>query len=94
MPPFAFDDAMLDRLMAAAALLPVGARDSFVRSVGNRLAGLRFPPGLGELEVAIAFVLNTRGIGGGHQAFTTKTTDRVVARTRADFHFNNARSSL
>lgn len=93
MPPFAFDDAMLDRVMAAAALLPVNARDGFMRSVANRIANLRHPPGMAELEVAIQFVLNARGIGGGARAFDCIRQDKVVARARAELSFN-ARSSL
>jgi hypothetical protein len=87
MPPLALDDAMLDRLTAAAALLPVAQRDHFMRSVANRINSLHRPPGMAELEVAISFVLNTRGIGGGFQAFTNKSSDKVAARARADRQF-------
>jgi hypothetical protein len=88
MPPFVFDDEMMDRLMAAAALLPSNARDGFMRSVANRISDLPFQAGLPENEQAIAFVLGCRGVTGGFQAFNNaKTTDRVAARARADLCF-------
>jgi hypothetical protein len=67
--PIAFTDEMLERVMAAAALLPVSSRDAFLKSVAGRVAGL---PNIGtaEIETAIQFVLNSYGVIGGHQAFT------------------------
>jgi hypothetical protein len=56
MPPLAFSDEMLDRLTNAAALLPVAARDGFMRSVANRLSDLPYEVGMAELENAISFV--------------------------------------
>jgi hypothetical protein len=93
MPPLSFTDEMLDRLTAAAAMLPANTRNNFMRSVANRIADLRHPPGLPELEVAIAFVLNARGIGGGYQAFHHIKQDKVARHARAELSFN-ARSSL
>jgi hypothetical protein len=90
----AFDDIMLARVMDAASLLPVNARDGFMRSVANRISDLRHPPGMAELEQAISFVLGCRGIGGGFQAFNhTRPQDQVVARIRAECQFQS-RSSL
>ena len=95
MPPFAFTDEMLDRITAAAALLPADSRSSFARSVANRLGGLPYQPGMAELETAIGFVLNTRGVGGSYQAFQHIRQDAGVARARAELSFINApRSSL
>ncbi len=48
---------------AAATLLPSDGRDSFLRSVANVLADRRAPTDA-EVRAAIAFVLETRGIGG------------------------------
>jgi hypothetical protein len=68
---FSLDDQQLDRVMAAAALLPTSRRDAFLKSVAGRVAGL---PNVGtaEIERAIEFALNCYGIGGGNRAFTTK----------------------
>jgi hypothetical protein len=66
--PLALSDEMLDRVMAAAALLPVTSRDAFLKSVAGRVAGVPCL-GIAEIESAIAFVLNNYGIAGGHQAF-------------------------
>jgi hypothetical protein len=87
MPPLAFHDEMLDRLTNAAALLPSNARDGFMRSVANRISDPPYPAGIAELETAIRFVLGTRGVTGGYGAFTNKTTNKVVARARADRQF-------
>lgn len=89
MPPLALDDAMLDRLTNAAALLPANARDHFMRSVANRIADLHHPPGVAELEVAINFVLGTRGVSVGRAAFGKNTSrpGKNFSRTRADRHF-------
>jgi hypothetical protein len=38
--PFSLSDEELDRVMMAAAMLPTRQRDSFVRSVAGRVAGL------------------------------------------------------
>lgn len=89
--PLAFDDEMLARVLDAAALLPANQRDGFLRSVSNRLGNLPYPPGMAELEQAIVFILNARGVGGGRAAFfTNKSTDRIAARTRADRSFRGA----
>jgi hypothetical protein len=87
MPPLALDDAMLDRLTNAAALLPTNARDNFMRSVANRISDLPYPPGIAELEIAITFVLNCHGIGGGYGAFSNNKSDKVVARAKAERSF-------
>ena len=68
MPPLALSDEMLDRVMAAASLLPISSRDAFLKSVAGRVAGVP-NVGMAEIESAIRFVLNLYGIGGGNQAF-------------------------
>ncbi len=66
---FSLDDEMLDRLTASAANLPVGVRDSYLRSVAGRVQNTpNF--GMPELERAIAFVLGSYGVAGGSRAFT------------------------
>jgi hypothetical protein len=66
---FSLSDEQLDRVIAAAAMLPASRRDMFLRSVAGRVAGLPCV-GMAEIESAISFVLNTYGIGGGPRAFT------------------------
>ena len=87
MPPFAFTSEQLDRVMDAASMLPANAQPSFVRSVANRVADLPYTVGTAEIEVAIRFVLGTRGVTGGFAAFTNKTTDQVAPRARAERQF-------
>jgi hypothetical protein len=65
---FSLSDEMLDRLMAAASMLPVSRRDAFLKSVAGRVCGVPCA-GMAEIESAIAFVLNTYGVAGGNQAF-------------------------
>jgi hypothetical protein len=64
---FLLSDEQLDRVMAAAALLPIGRRDIFLRSVAGRVAGLP-SIGLAEIESAINFVLNSYGVVAGSNA--------------------------
>jgi hypothetical protein len=66
--PLALSDEQMDRLLTAASLLPVTSRDAFLNSVAGRVAGLPCI-GMAEIEQAIAVVLGTYGIAGGHQAF-------------------------
>jgi hypothetical protein len=54
--PLSLSDSQLERLLQAAELLPVNARDSFLRSVANRVADLP-QVGTAEIEAAIAVVL-------------------------------------
>jgi hypothetical protein len=70
--PLTLSDSQLERLMQAAAMLPVQARDNFLRSVANRVADL---PRIGtaEIEDAIAFVLAGRGIIAGRRDKTHQT---------------------
>lgn len=69
--PLALTDEQLDRVMAAATLLPASSRDAFLKSVAGRVAGI---PNVGtaEIESAIQFVLNNYGIIGGVDAFTNQ----------------------
>jgi hypothetical protein len=91
MPPLSFTDAQISQLKMVASMLPINARDNFLRSIGNRLADLPYRPRDADM---IYFVLSCRGVAGGVQAFTTnKTTDTGAARARAELQFN-ARSSL
>ena len=66
---FSLDDQQLERLMAAASMLPPHHRGRFVRSVAGRVAGMPHV-GLAEIETAIQFVLNNYGILGGVDVFT------------------------
>jgi hypothetical protein len=58
---FSLSDEEMDRLMGAAAMLPTSQRDSFVRSVAGRVAGLPCI-GMAEIESAITFVPNSCGV--------------------------------
>jgi hypothetical protein len=49
--PLSLSDIQLERLLQAAELLPVHARDSFLRSVANRVADL---PQIGAAEIETA----------------------------------------
>jgi hypothetical protein len=82
-----FDDEMMDRLTNASTLLPDDAKAGFMRSVINRISDLPYQAGPREIEEAIGFVLNCRGIAIGRAAFNRKTKDKVVVRARADRHF-------
>ena len=75
---FSLSDEELDRVMAAASMLPPSRRDVFVRSVAGRVAHLpNF--GLAEIECAIQFVLNQYGVIGGR---TFNGTPDKAARAR------------
>jgi hypothetical protein len=66
---FSLSDEQLDRVIAAAAMLPASRRDMFLRSVAGRVAGLPCV-GMAEIETAIAFVLNSYGVAPGTSAIT------------------------
>jgi hypothetical protein len=66
-----FSDLELERIQAAAGLLPESHRGQFLRSVGNRLASLPRQASLADVESAIRFVLNAYGIAGGRRASFT-----------------------
>ena len=74
---FSLDDEQMDRLMGAAAMLPVSQRDSFVRSVAGRVAGLPCV-GMAETESAITFVLNSYGVCPGTSAITRNKYDHYA----------------
>jgi hypothetical protein len=61
-------DRSLRVVIKAAEMLPVSQRDSFLRSVAGRLADLH-QPSLADVQAAIVFVLNTRGIAVGADLF-------------------------
>jgi hypothetical protein len=69
--PLSLSDEQMDRVLSAAALLPVTSRDAFLKSVAGRVAG---SPHLGmeTVEHAIAVVLGSYGIAGGHRAFVKR----------------------
>jgi hypothetical protein len=71
-----FSDLEMERIQAAAGLLPESQRASFLRSVGNRLASLPYQASIADVEIAIRFVLNAYGIAGGRRA----QADRAGAR--------------
>jgi hypothetical protein len=93
MPPLSFTDDQITQLKMVASMLPINARDNFLRSIGNRMADLPYPPSNADVQAAIDFVLSCRGVAGGVQAFTNKSVDKVVRRARTELSFN-ARSSL
>jgi hypothetical protein len=70
MPPLSLTDQQMDRLMDAAAMLPVSSRDAFLKSVAGRVAGIPCV-GHAEFERAICFVLGSYGVAGGKD-FTQK----------------------
>jgi hypothetical protein len=58
-------DRQMEQLKTAAALLPIHARDSFLRSVAGRLVDIATPSDH-DVAVAVSFVLNCRGISTLH----------------------------
>jgi hypothetical protein len=58
-------DHQLQQVQTAAAMLPVHARDSFLRSVAGRLSAIAFPTDY-DVSNAVNFVLGCRGIAVGH----------------------------
>jgi hypothetical protein len=68
---FSLSDEEMDRLTAAASMLPVSSRSAFLKSVAGRVAGIP-NAGMAEIESAIQFVLNNYGVAGGVDAFTRK----------------------
>jgi hypothetical protein len=59
--PLSLSDWQLLQVRTAAALLPVHARDSFMRSIAGRLADIATPND-DDVAAAVNFVLSTRGI--------------------------------
>jgi hypothetical protein len=84
--PLSFTDAQITQLKLVASMLPLNARDNFLRSIGNRLADLPYRPNDADVQAAIDFVLSCRGVAGGVQAFSNaKSTDKIAAApARAD----------
>jgi hypothetical protein len=60
----ALTDSQLQQVQQAAAMLPLAARDSFLRSVAGRLSAIAFPTDY-DVSNAVNFVLNCRGIAVG-----------------------------
>lgn len=90
MPLVSFTDDQIAKLKTIAALLPAGAaRESFLRSVGNRLADLPHPPNDADIQAALDFDLSCRSVAGGVQAFSNvKSTDKsAAASARAERQF-------
>jgi hypothetical protein len=65
MPPLALADGMLDRVMAAAALLRADHRGNFLRSAAG--PGSRHPGRLAEIEEAITFTFGCYGVMRGQR---------------------------
>jgi hypothetical protein len=60
-----FNDRQLALVMQAAAMLPVGQRDSFLRSIAGRLGDLPYAPSNADIEKAVVFVLGNYGVAIG-----------------------------
>ena len=65
-----FTDDQITQLKMVASMLPLNARNNFLRSISNRLADLPYPPSNADVQAAIDFVLSCRGVAGGVQAFS------------------------
>ncbi len=59
--PLALTSDQMSQLLGAAQLIPQGSRDSFLRSVADRLADIRDPSNA-NISDAITFVLSSRGV--------------------------------
>jgi hypothetical protein len=64
---FSLDDQQLELVTRAAALLPPQHRDTFLRSIANRVGNVATPTDH-DIREAIDFILGCR-IGGGSRAF-------------------------
>jgi hypothetical protein len=60
----ALTDRQFQTVQQAAAMLPLAARDSFLRSVAGRLSAIAFPTDY-DVAHAVNFVLGCRGIAVG-----------------------------
>jgi hypothetical protein len=67
-PPLSLSDRSLRAVIKAAEMLPVSQRGTYLQSVANRLADQQ-QPSLADVQAAIVFVLNTRGIAVGGDLF-------------------------
>jgi hypothetical protein len=81
-------DHQLRQVQTAAAMLPVNARDSFLRSVANRLATIH-QPNDHQVNSAISFVLGLRGIAVGQ----SRHKEQHHARRELRSHHRRSRSS-
>ncbi len=95
-----FTDQQLEMLKTATSMLPpepADVRNNFLRSIGNRLTDLPYPPSDADIMHAINFVLSCRGVGGGIQAFNNGNNNEQVARravrAAAERYFHPCRSS-
>jgi hypothetical protein len=68
-PPISFSNRQLTLIMRAAELIPLSQRDGYLRSVAGRLVDLPYTPSNADVEAAVTFVLNTRGIAVGADLF-------------------------
>jgi hypothetical protein len=66
--PISFSNRQMALVMRGAEMLPVSQRDTYLRSVAGRLSDLP-RPSLADVQAAIVFVLNTRGIAVGADLF-------------------------
>ncbi len=84
MAPLSLSDAQLDRILAAAALLPQQKRDVFLRSVAGRVAHSK-TINTTTIQDAIAFVLALHGISKG-QGFARRYPNRRRRLTQAQMN--------
>jgi hypothetical protein len=63
-----FSNRQLRLIMNAAEMIPQSQRDTFLRSVANRLGDLHHPT-LADVQSAVTFVLNCRGVAVGADLF-------------------------
>jgi hypothetical protein len=62
-----FSNRQLRLIMNAAEMIPQSQRDTFLRSVANRLSDHQ--PTLADVQSAVTFVLNCRGVAVGADLF-------------------------
>ena len=77
MRPLSLSDTQLNLVTRAAGLSPTHDRCQFLRSVGSRVGDVANPSDH-DIQDAITFILNLRGIAGGNQAFRPTATARQV----------------
>jgi hypothetical protein len=71
MPPLALTDQQLNLVTRAAGMITEHDRDLFLRSIANRIGDLAHPSDH-DIQDALDFVLNNRGVVGGVKAFAIR----------------------
>jgi hypothetical protein len=74
-----FTDKQLALVMQAAELVPVNDRDNFLRSISSRLVDLPYLLRDCDIEQAVAFVLETRGVVIGRNGLRCKQTTKELS---------------